>query len=266
MTQLDAVFVRPAWELVVDELRGKIREGAFLPGEQLPPERQLADELGVSRTKVREALLVLVGEGLIEIIPRSTSGGPLVRPLPTPSKEEIRKELGQRRRYLSDILDCRKVLESFGASEAALNRTADHIGDMDEFMNEMEQAVEDLKVVRASEGAEGTEEELEARKAKETARFRRADSGFHRAICEAAGNDCLRELVEDLRTKLLFTKVTVAVLFGSSDDLPQDTILRETVSEHQKILEAIREKNGPGADEAMREHIDSTKDALAREI
>lgn len=266
MRQLDTVSVRPAWELVVEELRGKIREGTFLPGDHLPPERQLADELGVSRTKVREALLVLVGEGLVEMSPRSTSGGPLVRPLPTPSKEEIRKELDQRRRYLFNILDCRKVLESFGASEAALNRTADHITDLDESMNEMEQAVEDLKAVRASESAEGTEEELEARKAKETARFRRADSAFHRAVCEAAGNDCLRELVEDLRTKLLFTKVTVAVLFGSGGDLPQDAILRETLSEHQEILEAIRGENGPKAAEAMREHIDSTKDALAPKV
>src|SRR3954466_4513470 len=69
----------PAHELVLAQLRRSIHLGHFGAGDRLPPERELAKLLGVSRTTVREAVRVLEGEGLVEI-KRGSSGGISVRP------------------------------------------------------------------------------------------------------------------------------------------------------------------------------------------
>ena len=76
---LEPVAAVPAHELVLAQLRRSIHLGHFGAGDRLPPERELARQLGVSRTTVREAVRVLEGEGLVEI-KRGSSGGISVRP------------------------------------------------------------------------------------------------------------------------------------------------------------------------------------------
>src|SRR4029079_3166877 len=71
---LGPVATIPAYELVLEQLRRSIQLGHFLPGDKLPPERDLARQLGVSRTTVREAVRVLEGEGAVEIR-RGSAGG-----------------------------------------------------------------------------------------------------------------------------------------------------------------------------------------------
>lgn len=264
LQHLDSVPTPPAWKVVADNLRGKIKQGAYLPGEKLPAERQLAAQLGVSRVTVREALRRLEGERLIAETGRSTSGGPEVLLPPRPSDEE-RKKFWRELPKLFEILDCRMALEAFGASWAAQNRASEHIKVLDESVGEMEEASEALQSLLrgASEAAESTEEaDLETREAveKAAARGRHADSAFHRTVAAAARNSELLHMVEELRTKV-FTPVTLEVLYGSGDR--QDAAyVREALSEHRKILEAIRAKNETGAYEAMREHVNSTKKAL----
>lgn len=256
---LGSVSIPLAWEIVLEEIRRLIQQGAYLPGEHLPPERRLAEDLGVSRVTVREALRVLYGEGLVEKTARSsTLGGPLVRALPSPSEEEIRQELQQRLPHFLEILDCRMALESFAASQAAQKRTSEHLKLLDESMKEMVEASEAAKSAESSEASQPGEEGLQAKKVKQAARFRRAASVFHRTITAAAGNTKLLAILEDLQTES-FTKVTVEVLYG---DLQDEIRLREAMSEHQEILEAIRQEKESRAEEAMRRHINSTKQAL----
>ena len=73
--RLQSLRAPASHELVVDQIRRAIGTGRYLPGERLPAERELARQLGVSRTTVREALKILQDEGLIEIRrrPRPTS-------------------------------------------------------------------------------------------------------------------------------------------------------------------------------------------------
>ncbi len=84
--RLDPVATVPAYELVLEQLRRSINLGHFGPGDKLPPERDLARQLGVSRTTVREAVRVLEGEALVEVRRGSTGGitvlQPAVRPRP----------------------------------------------------------------------------------------------------------------------------------------------------------------------------------------
>ncbi|MBT5037425.1 MAG: winged helix-turn-helix transcriptional regulator, partial [Rhodospirillaceae bacterium] len=71
---IDPVRPTSACELVVEQLRRAIHLGRFLAGDKLPPERELAKQLGVSRTTVREAVKVLEGEGLVRS-KRGAAGG-----------------------------------------------------------------------------------------------------------------------------------------------------------------------------------------------
>src|SRR5258707_7702359 len=73
----------PVYGLVVDQLRRAIHSGAFVPGDKVPPERELSKQVGVSRASVREAIRVLEGEGYVETR-RGARGGRIVRgPAPT---------------------------------------------------------------------------------------------------------------------------------------------------------------------------------------
>ncbi len=64
----------PVYELVVERIRRAIHIGSYVPGDRLPPERALAEQLGVSRTTVREAIRVLEGEGYVESRRGATGG------------------------------------------------------------------------------------------------------------------------------------------------------------------------------------------------
>ncbi len=259
LKSLSAVHIPRASEVVVRQLRRLIRQGFFLPGENLPSERQLADELGVSRVTVREALSFLYGEGLVEQTPRGASGGPRVLALPAPPEEEIRRELQQKLGYFCDILDCRKALETYAASEAARERTSEDLAVLEASIKEMRAlSSEATKSEEALEATDMVEERLDTKRVREAARFRREAGIFHRTINAVGGNAKLLAILEDLRVETS-TKVTVEVLYG---DLQDKARLEEAMSEHETILEAIRQQDASAAAEAMRQHIDSTKKAL----
>jgi DNA-binding FadR family transcriptional regulator len=207
---------------------------------------------------VREALRVLYGEGLIEKGPRSASGGPQVKALPSPSEEEIRDELRQKLRHFIDILDCRMALESFAAAQAAKRRTTEQLEQLDKAMKDMEEAYEAAKLAGSSEASEAMEMEPEAQKVLAAAKFRRAAAVLHRTINEASGNTKLLDILEDLRTES-FTKVTVEVLYG---DLRDEARLKKAMTEHEEILTAIRDRKASQAEKLMRQHLSSTKEAL----
>src|SRR3954471_24772482 len=75
---LSRLEVPPAYAVVVEHLRRAIMLGTYAPGDKLPPEREHAESLGVSRVTLREAVRVLEGEGLVEGR-RASAGGPRVR-------------------------------------------------------------------------------------------------------------------------------------------------------------------------------------------
>src|SRR6056297_555626 len=74
---LDPIHHTATYERVVEQIRRVIYLGRYLPGDKLPPERELAQQLGVSRTTVREAIRMLEGENLIRV-KRGATGGIIV--------------------------------------------------------------------------------------------------------------------------------------------------------------------------------------------
>jgi DNA-binding GntR family transcriptional regulator len=153
-------------EIVADEIRTMIMAGELAPGERLYEDR-LAEQLGVSRNPVREALRVLESTGLVEVVPRR--GAHVCRPDAA---------------SLREMLQLRSVIEAFAAELAATRRTAD-----------------DLERLRTclSEGRAAT-------LANDTLRASSWHREFHRVVEAAAGNPHLETVVGPLRnqTEMVF--------------------------------------------------------------
>ncbi len=163
-------------EVVADEVRRMIMSGDLKPGERLYEDR-LAEQLGVSRNPVREAIRALEGTGLVEVIPRRGAYVSQFDP------DETRQ-----------LLELRCVIEAYAAEQAALLRTDDDIEQLRACLVEGRAASEEGDVVRAAEW----------------------HRGFHVAIEKAARNVYLDATVGPLRhqTELVFSMLqdTRAVL------------------------------------------------------
>src|SRR5689334_22489258 len=129
-------------------LRAEIFSGQLRPGEPLP-ERLLAEQLGVSRTPVREALLTLQSEGLVELTPNR---GATVR---TITSHDI-----------TQIYDLRRVLESYAAREAARARSREDLDALEEAHAKLE------RISRSGTAADQAQ----------------ADLAFHTTLSESAGS------------------------------------------------------------------------------
>jgi DNA-binding GntR family transcriptional regulator len=171
----DAVPVRvangqPLRDNVRERIRRGIADGRWTPGARLV-ERELADEFAVSRVPVREALQMLEREGFVELLPRR---GAVVRQI-TPA-------------VVSDLFDVRQALEVLAARQAA-------------------ERIDDAGLERLFAVLEDGRRALAAG---DHAWSGSANTAFHEAIIDLAGNEPLRELLEPLpgRLKWLFRQTT----------------------------------------------------------
>lgn len=162
-----AQFQRPhsVREAAYAHLRGAILMGALLPGARIS-EPGLAQELGVSRTPVREALQRLAQEGLVELLPGK---GARVRVLST---EEVR-----------EVYDVRALLEGEAAALAAQNATEDEL-------SRLERLLQALDVLPKEAYAQQMQ----------------VDFDFHTALIEAAHNKTLARIYADLRSSLTLVR------------------------------------------------------------
>ena len=156
---VERVATPATYELVSEQIRRAIHIGTYLPGDKLPAERQLAEQMGVSRTTVREALRVLEGEGYVESH-RGAAGGIVVLDQ-TSSEERIRPVVMARMAEFEELFDFRIAVEGAAVRLAAVRRTETDLKQLQKALDAM---------------AEGWQ----------TARFRAADSAFHLGIADAA--------------------------------------------------------------------------------
>ncbi len=220
------------YERVATQLRQRIRLGLLPQGQRLPPERLLAEQLGVSRVTVRDALSMLQGEGLIERR-RGAGGGAVIceqRPSPAEVRRELRRQLGA----FDRILEFRLVVEPGAAGLAAARRSADDLRRLELSTQELERATE----ARSN----GIDE------------FRRANSIFHLTIAAASRNPYMYEAMEKARGRL----------FTPMEALDTNDIHQDSTREHRAVLAAIVAGDVAGATEAMAVHIRETQRALHR--
>jgi DNA-binding FadR family transcriptional regulator len=217
VTAIEAVELVPAHEVVTERLRHAIHIGTYLPGDKLPPERTLAQQLGVSRMTVREAIRVLRAEGYVSSR-RGSAGGITVLDQDD-DVTRLRQVLVSRMDELDDNFDFRVAVEGAAARLAAQRRTKHDLARLREAYAELEQG-------------------------RETARFRAADNVFHLAIADAAKNRLMRQAIEDVcaMTWVPLDQVICQVFTSANEH-------------HAQILQAIEDKDPDAAERAVIAHI-----------
>ena len=207
-------------ERVAGAIQAQVLSGAVAVGTRLRQEA-LAEEFGVSRTPVREALRKLQATGLVELLPNR---GAVVR---GPSAREIR-----------EAYEVRAELEGL-AAELAAERISDRdLVRLREAQALFRNAITTLIARGGRRPAAWKDESV----------WVRANDLFHQAILDASGNGRLSETIADLHRSFP-RDLTWAALSQSS------RLLEENVEQHEAVLEAIERRDAVGARRRMVEHV-----------
>lgn len=211
---LKPVEQQAAYGLAVAHLKAQIHMGMLLPGERMPAERKLAEQIGISRVTLREALRVLEAEGYLSIR-RGAAGGAFVT-----QEEHLRdmavRRLGSDPTGVLRIFEYRASVEPLAAELAALRRTPGDERRLNEALSEI-------------------------RDAQNAGELRRGEAAFHLAIAQASANPYILSSLEDALAAL-FMPLPQGRL---SDYVAQSGLLRATV------VDAIRDRAQPLAKQRM---------------
>lgn len=218
---------------VVKVIEVQILEGSLRPGDQLPSERDLALELGVSRPTIREAIKTLVTKGLLQT--RHGGGTVVTDKLDSSFTDSWQEMLFKHPNIQDDILDFRDMLEGQAACFAAQRAT-------DADLENLEKAY--IKVSKAYADGELSE-------------MVNADVEFHQAIAEASHNVLIGHLSATL-LKLINSHVTRNLKYLNAR--PRDRMHLE--AQHLGIWSAIRNRLPEKALEVSREHIKYVKESM----
>jgi DNA-binding FadR family transcriptional regulator len=224
---LQPLAPRRLYRQIADQLRGLIRAGEFAVGSRLPAERDLALQLGVSRPSVREALIALEVEGLVEV--RMGSGIVVIAREPAASATPVDAAFGP-----FEIIRARQVIECELAAMAALATAPADVAAL--------QAALDLMRTDMAQGLAPV----------------RGDRLFHLRIAELADNGPLLRTVTDLydeRNTPLFGQ-----LGQHFETLPGWQL---ALAEHQVVADAIARRDPEAARAAMHRHLQQSHDRLA---
>lgn len=221
-----------AYTVVLDWLEERLRSGKISVGDKLPGERQFAEDFGISRASVREAIRVLDAMGLV----RSATGsgpkaGAVVISEPSAALAwALRMHVATRSLPVGDLVQTRLLLETQSAIGAA------SAPDGPERTRILERAEELLDVM--------DDPELPARD------FHAHDAEFHVLLASLAGNVVVETIMASLRQSTIgYVQETVSGL----GNWPE--ISRTLQEQHREIVAAVRERRGEEAAELLRHHI-----------
>ena len=161
---------------VANRIVEKIRQDSFEPGSRLPSEFELAEEFGVSRGTIREAVKLLVSKDVLEIRPAK---GTFVRENPGMSEDPLGLAFMQdHEKMIRDLLDLRVLLECYAAKHAAMNASPEQIAHMKELADKIDEAGEDNALCTAY------------------------DIELHKCIAESSGNSAISTVLPVIRSNM----------------------------------------------------------------
>lgn len=230
------VRISRLYEQIVQQIEESILGGALKPGDQLPAERELAQQFGVSRTAVREAVKCLREKGLLEAF---SGKGTFVT---NSTSQAIRQSLdlmtriGQPEGFMH-LVELRQILEPEIAALAATRMD-------DQLLSTMREAVSTMDIHLHDADA-----------------YIEADLDFHLAMAEAAGNPLVLSLLDSIVGLLRQQRLQIFRVDGGPE---------RGQFHHKRILEAIERRSPEAARELMRAHLwqvhkDSTATQCAEE-
>src|SRR5215210_3622011 len=227
---LEAVFkpVRPptTFEETVERLGTAIRLGLLAPGSRLPAERDLAEELRISRSTLRQALTTLVQSGHLVSV-RGRTGGTFVAERPPLAEGSLPAEDGLSA-TAAGVLEYRLAIELGAVVLAAERAPSEQLDRPDEM------------AARMSEAAD-----FDA--------YRRADIRFHIGIAEAAGSPRLVKAMTDVQGQM---SRLIALI-----PHPEQVLARSN-AQHKRLVGYLRRNNVPGSVRLMRAHVEGTEHIL----
>jgi DNA-binding FadR family transcriptional regulator len=228
---LDAVFkpVEPptTFEETVERLGTAIRLGLLPAGTRLPAERELADQLQISRSTLRQALTTLVQSGHLVAV-RGRSGGTFVSESPPLSEDsgEEGEALGDEARA---VLDYRVAIETGATVLAAERAGATDFEQLDALVTRMDAA-------QAFD------------------QYRRADVRFHIAVAEAGHSPRLVRAMTEVQGQMSDLIALIAH--------PEEVLTRSN-EQHRKLVDLLRKGDAGRAVKLMRQHVEGTEHILA---
>jgi GntR family transcriptional regulator, transcriptional repressor for pyruvate dehydrogenase complex len=209
------------YEQIVRQIQDSITSGELKEGDQLPAERELAHQFGVSRTAVREAVKTLREKGLVEAYPGRgtfiTNG--TARSIQQTLDRMIRSGPAEGTVHLAEV---REILEPEIAALAAQRVDEEMLSAMREAISVMEAARQDSEA------------------------FIEGDLDFHLALAEAAANPLILSLIDSIVGLLREQRMRIYFIEGGPE---------RGQYHHKRILDAIEHRDSAGAREAMRAHL-----------
>ncbi|MEO8739702.1 MAG: FadR/GntR family transcriptional regulator [Casimicrobiaceae bacterium] len=217
---IQSIEPRRLYRQIADQIRTVIGSGEYPSGARLPPERDLARQLGVSRPSVREALIALEVEGLVEVrigsgiyvqgLGRGEATGHATHPAAGPFEQ----------------LRARWVIEGECAALAAKSRKKAQIAAIEEALEQMQQALNSEKQPVG------------------------ADRRFHLRIAEATGNGALVQVV-----RMLWEDRSGPLYKRLDHHYAAPKLWAAAMNEHRAVLKAIVEHDAGAARAAMQRHV-----------
>ena len=209
------------YERIVAQIEQRILRGDLHVGDQLPPERELGEQFGVSRTAVREAVKALREKGLLETYPgRGTF-------ITDGTSRAMRHSLNWvvsigAAHGSEDLVQVREILEPEIAALAATHATAEQLASLDKAVAVMDAALNDAEA------------------------FIEGDLDFHLTLAEATQNDIIPILIDSIIDLLREQRKRIFFTPGG----PQRGQIH-----HKRILKAVKQHDPDAARKAMRAHL-----------
>jgi GntR family transcriptional repressor for pyruvate dehydrogenase complex len=219
----------------IEQIRELIRSGALPPGAKLPPEPELAAQLGLSRNLAREAVKALSVARVLEV--RRGDGTYVTSLQPSLLLEGLGgavELLQSDKGALLDLMEVRRLLEPLATGLAAGRITDEQLADVERHLDAMREARDDVEQLNAH------------------------DAAFHRAVIAATGNETLLTLLEGISGHTLRARVWR----GQVDDRSSE----RTLAEHQAIFDALCTRDPALSQAAALLHVSNTEHWLRRHL
>lgn len=221
-------------ELVARELRRRIIRGELKEGDNLPPESALIEEFGISRPTMREAFRILETERLISVS-RGSRGGATVH---QPDVDVVARYAGlflqARNTTLGDVYEARMLVEPPAARLLAERRPRRVIEQLKSLISDIEGRIEDREA------------------------YSHHAAEFHRLVIEGSGNETLNLLGQ------MMHHIWEAHLLNAVGTRYEVRLARQGVESEKRLLELVEAGDGAGAEEHLRNHLETSRKILRR--
>ena len=221
------------YELVLERIESQIVSGALSVGERLPPERELAELLGVSRPAVREALRVLEAQGAVRSqVGQGPGSGTTIDRLPSDALARLlRLHVALGSFPLADVIETRVTLERSMAALACRNASPQNL----ERMRAALLAMDEPDVTRET--------------------FNQLDIEFHVEIAEAGGNRLMSDVTRAIRESVRLPFLDAVTAMPDDGEFGWPRMLERLRGDHHAVFAAIEAGQGEQAADLVAGHI-----------